>query len=133
MKPATMIGRQRSRVSTTVVAVETPLGTAKRTTANSIAENSPRTAVAVSASTLAMAWVATMPSSARAAAAANAIAIPTRVRVLSADELASNAVSAAPRPVAVTPSHAVRLSRWRSSRCARRAPNTGYVAVAVSA
>jgi hypothetical protein len=92
---------------------------------NSAAENSSRAAVTVSESILVMTWAATMPSSARLTAAANAIATPARIRVRSVEEPASNAVSAAPKPAAVTPSQAIRLSLWPSSRRARRAANTG--------
>lgn len=108
-------------------------GTIRAITIKSTAENSSRAAATESASILAMARAATMPSSASPAAATSPRATPARVCVPSADEPASAAVRAAPRPAAMTPSHAIRLSLWRSSRCARRAPNAGYVAVAVSA
>lgn len=94
-------------------------------TAKSIATNISRTTVTVSGSIRAMACVATMPSSAWPTAAASPMATPARVRALLADEPASNAVSAAPMPAAVTPSQAIRFSFWPSIRCASRAPNTG--------
>ncbi len=94
-------------------------------TANSIATNISRATATVSGSIRAMARVATMPSSARPTAAARPMATPARVRALLADESASNAVSAAPTPAAVTPSQAIRFSLWPSTRRASRAPNTG--------
>jgi len=54
-----------------------------------------------------------------------ATASPTSVRTLVSDELASNAVSAAPSVVPTTASHPTPVSRCRSILSARTAPITG--------
>jgi hypothetical protein len=88
---------------------------------NIAADTTSRAAITVFVATPNRARVATIPSSATAAAATSATAIPIRERTPSA----SAAISAAPAAVATTPSQPTRSSRWRNSGRARSAPSTG--------
>jgi len=102
--------------------VATAPGTTSTTSPNIPADNSSRAAITVFVSSPTMARVATIPSSATAAAATSANPMPIR----SGTPLpASTAISVAPATAATTPSQPTRSSRCRNNGRARIAPITG--------